>query len=174
MRPLDQLPAWEPETGRLQIVIEVPRGSRNKYKYDPGTGQIRLDKVLPPGMSFPLDFGFVPATRGDDGDPLDVLVVMDDPAFPGCIVTARLLGVIEAEQTEKGKTIRNDRLIAVLDAPRNPAAVNSLDELARGRLDGIEHFFIAYNAAEGRTFRPLARRGPGEAKALIEAAASGG
>lgn len=168
--PLDQLPAWEPGTGRLQTVIEAPRGSRNKYKYDPAAGQVRLDKVLPPGMVFPLDFGFIPSTRGEDGDPLDVLVVMDEPAFPGCVVTARLVGVIEAEQTEKGATVRNDRLVAVLDTPRNPAAIRSLDELARERLDRIEHFFVTYNEAEGRTFKPVGRHGADRAKAIIAAA----
>jgi inorganic pyrophosphatase len=134
---------------------------------------MRLNKVLPPGMSFPLDFGFVPSTIGEDGDPLDVLVVMDEPAFPGCVVTAKLIGVIEAEQTEKGKTIRNDRFVAVLDTPRNPASVHSPDELGRERLDGIERFFVAYNEAEGRTFKPIGRHGPEEAKALLAAAERG-
>ncbi|HEX4606786.1 MAG TPA: inorganic diphosphatase, partial [Urbifossiella sp.] len=147
--------------------IEAPRGSRTKYKYDPASGQVRLDKVLPPGMSFPLDFGFIPSTRGEDGDPIDVLVAMDEPAFPGCVVTTRLIGVIEDEQTEKGKTIRNDRLIAVLDTPRNPASIRSLDKLGRERLDGIERFFIAYNGAEGRTFKPIGRHGAEKARRLV-------
>lgn len=168
--PLNQLPAWETDTGRLQAVIEAPRGSRNKYKYDPESGQMRLDKVLPPGMSFPLDFGFIPSTKGEDGDPLDVLVIMDEPVFPGCVVTAKLVGVIEAEQTENGKTLRNDRLVAVLDTPRNPAAVRSLSEMGRERLDGIERFFIAYNEAEGRTFKPIGRHGAERAEKLIAGA----
>jgi hypothetical protein len=120
MIPLDQLPAWEPATGRLQAVIEAPRGSRNKYKYDPATGQLRLNKVLPVGAAFPLDYGFIPSTCGEDGDPIDVLVVMDEPAFPGCVVTARLVGAIEAEQTENGNSIRNDRLVAVLTPRATP------------------------------------------------------
>jgi inorganic pyrophosphatase len=170
--PLDQLSVWEPNSGRLQFVIEVLTGSRNKYKLDPRCGQLRLDKLLPLGVMFPLDFGFIPSTRGQDGDPLDALVVMDTPAVPGCVVTAQLLGVIEAEQTESGKTIRNDRFVAVLDTPRNPATMRSLEDLGRQRLDEIEHFFIAYNEAEGRRFKPIARGGPEKAKELIAAACS--
>ncbi len=168
--PLDQLPAWEPDSGRLQVVIDTPRGSRYKYKYDAEHGLWRLSKVLPLGAAFPFDFGFVPSTQGEDGDPLDALVIMDEPAFPGCVVRARLIGVIEAEQTENGKTTRNDRLVAVLDTEHNPATIRSLDELGRQRLDEIEHFFISYNEAEGRSFKPLARRGPERARDAITAA----
>ena len=87
----------------------------NKFKYEEHVGLFRLSKVLPLGASFPYDLGFVPSTRADDGDALDVLVLMDAPAFTGCLVTVRMLGVIEAEQTEKGKTVRNDRLIAAVE-----------------------------------------------------------
>jgi len=113
--PVNELPAVDPDTGRLNVVVDTPRGCRNKYKFDEQDGQWRLSKVLPPGMSFPYDFGFIPSTRGEDGDPLDVLLLMDEPAFLGCVVPARLIGVIEAEQTEEGTTVRNDRLVAVVD-----------------------------------------------------------
>src|SRR5918912_4248095 len=93
--------------GELNVIIETPKGSRNKFDYDEETGLFKIGGVLPAGASFPFDFGFVPSTVGGDGDPLDVLVLMDDPAFPGCLVAARLIGVIQAEQTEKdGKTER--------------------------------------------------------------------
>src|SRR3954451_24377864 len=97
----------------ITAIIETPKGSSEKYGYDPKTTLFKLKKILPAGMVFPYDFGFIPKTRGGDGDPLDVLILMDEPAFTGCLVATRLLGVIEAEQTEKGKTERNDRLIAV-------------------------------------------------------------
>lgn len=168
--PLHQLPAWEPDSGRLQVVIDTPQGSRNKYKYDPERGLWRLSKALPLGAAFPFDFGFIPSTRGEDGDALDALVLMDEPAFPGCVVGARLIGTIEAEQTEDGKTIRNDRLVAVLDTPYNPAPFCSLEELGRQRLDEIEQFFVHYNEAEGRRFKPLARRGPERAREAVTAA----
>jgi inorganic pyrophosphatase len=166
---LDQLPAWDPDSGRLQVVIDTPKGARNKYKYDPETGLWRLSKVLPLGATFPFNFGFVPSTRGADGDPLDALVLMDEPAFPGCVVSTRLIGAIEAQQTERGKTIRNDRFVTVVDTPYNPATVHSLGALGRRRLDEIEHFFVAYNEAEGRRFKPLSRHGPETARDLITA-----
>src|SRR3569833_4517481 len=97
----------------LNAVIETARGCRNKFKYDPELRLFRLAHVLPAGAVFPFDFGFVPSTRGGDGDPLDVLVLMDEPAFPGCLIAARLLGAIEAEQGDEKKMERNDRLIAV-------------------------------------------------------------
>src|SRR5438876_43986 len=102
--------------GELNVVIETPQGSRNKFTFDEELCLFKLGGVLPLGAAFPFDFGFLPDTMGQDGDPLDVLVLMDEPAFPGCLVPARLIGVIEAEQTEKGKTERNDRLIAVATA----------------------------------------------------------
>jgi inorganic pyrophosphatase len=163
-----KLPAVCPESGRLNVVIDTPKGSRNKYKFDERHGQWRLSKVLPAGHSFPHDFGFLPSTRGEDGDPVDVLVLMDEPTFPGCVVPARLIGVLEAEQTEGGKTVRNDRLVAVVETPYNPPEYLSLDEVSRQRLDEIEHFFISYNELEGRKFKPLARRGADRARKLLE------
>ena len=91
----------------LNVVIETPKGSRNKYNYDENLGLFKLGGVLPSGASFPFDFGFVPSTLGGDGDPLDVLVLMDESAFTGCLVRVRLVGVVEAEQTERdGETTR--------------------------------------------------------------------
>ena len=99
---VSKLPAVDPATGRVNVVIDTPRGCRNKYKFDERNGLWRLSKMLPQGMSFPCDFGFIPSTRGEDGDAIDVLVFMDEPAFLGAVVPARLIGVIEAEQTEDG------------------------------------------------------------------------
>src|SRR5215475_14505888 len=171
--PVNELPAVDPNSGRLNVVIDTPKGSRNKYKFDELHGQWRLSKVLPQGMAFPYDFGFIPSTRGEDGDPIDVLVLMDEPAFPGCVVSARLIGVLEAEQTEGGKTVRNDRLVAVVETPYNPAEFRSLEEVDRRRLDEIEHFFVSYNQMEGRQFKPLDRRGADHAQELLEAATGG-
>jgi inorganic pyrophosphatase len=168
--PINELPAFDPDTGRLNVVIDTPRGCRNKYKFDEHDGQWKLSKVLPQGFSFPFDFGFIPSTRGEDGDPVDVLLVMDEPAFLGCVVPARLIGVLEAEQTEGRKTVRNDRLVAVVETRYNPAELHSLEEMARQRLDEVEQFFVAYNRIEGRRFKPLARRGPGPARRLLDKA----
>jgi len=153
----------------LNVVIETPKGSRNKYNYDEETGLFKLGGVLPAGASFPFDFGFVPSTLGGDGDPLDVLVLMDEPAFAGCLVRARLVGVIEAEQTERdGETTRNDRLIAVAADSRLHKGVRKLDALGDALLDEIEHFFVSYNDFKGKRFSPLGRFGPRKASALVE------
>jgi inorganic pyrophosphatase len=107
------LEVFAEDSGDLNVIIETPKGSRNKFNYDEEHQLFKLGGVLPAGAVFPYDFGFLPNTVGGDGDPLDVLVLMDEPAFAGCLVPARLVGVIEAEQTERdGETIRNDRLIA--------------------------------------------------------------
>jgi inorganic pyrophosphatase len=170
---VNELPAVDPESGHLNVVVDTPKGSRNKYKFDEEHGQWRLSKVLPQGMSFPYDFGFLPSTRAEDGDPLDVLLLMDEPTFPGCMVPARLIGVLEAEQTEDGTTVRNDRLVAVVETPYNPAEFHSLEQVSRQRLDEIEHFFVSYNQVEGRQFKPLGRRGAEHARRLLEEALAG-
>src|SRR3982751_6438476 len=110
---LDFLATFDEEGRDLHVIIETPQGSRNKFNYDGERGLFKLGGVLPAGAVFPFDFGFVPSTLGGDGDPLDVLVLMYDTGVAGCLVTARLVAVIEAEQTEHdGETTRNDRLIA--------------------------------------------------------------
>jgi inorganic pyrophosphatase len=168
--PINKLPAVDPDSGHLNVVVDTPKGSRNKYKLDEEHGQWRLSKILPQGLFFPCNFGFLPSTRGEDGDPVDILLLTDEPAFPGCVVPANLIGVIEAEQTEGGKTVRNDRLVAAVETPYNPAEYRSLDEVNRQRLDEVEHFFVSYNQMEGRQFKPLARRGPDRAQELLEEA----
>jgi inorganic pyrophosphatase len=171
--PLNELPAVDPDSGRVNVVVDTPQGSRNKYKFDEEHGQWRLSKVLPQGMYFPYDFGFIPSTRGEDGDPLDVLLLVDEPSFPGCIVPAQLIGVLEAEQTEGGKTVRNDRLVAVVETPYNPIEYHSLEEVNEQRLDAVEQFFVTYNKLEGRHFKPLARHGAKRAQKLVEHATRG-
>ena len=93
----------------IVVIIETPKGSRNKYAYDVEEHIFELKKVLPAGMAFPYDFGFVPSTRGGDGDPLDVLVLMDEPAFAGCKLSCRVVGLIEGEQSD-GKRKERSRI----------------------------------------------------------------
>lgn len=172
--PLGRLAPFDPETGDLVVVVETPKGSRNKYAHDPRTGGFELRHVLPAGSHFPFDFGFVPSTRAEDGDPLDVLLLLDAPAPVGCIVRARLLGVIEAEQDEEGRAVRNDRLVAVALASREHAGIAALAGLPRVLLDEVEAFFAHYNRLRGKAFRPLARRGPADARRLVERARATG
>lgn len=148
-------------------VIETPSGSRNKFKFEKGLGMFTLSSVLPEGMVFPHAFGFVPCTRAADGDPEDVLVIMDEPTFTGCVVPSRLLGVMEAEQTEDGETRRNDRLIAVAAQSRDYSDIKSLDDLNQNMLKEIEQFFVTYNREKGRKFRILRLRGPRHAVKLL-------
>jgi inorganic pyrophosphatase len=159
------------EAGPLHVFIDTPKGSRNKYKWDEKTRLWMPGGVLPAGAVLPFGFGFVPSTHSGDGDPLDVLVLMDEPAFVGCLIEARLLGVIEAEQTENGKTERNDRLIAVTEISRNHKGIESLGDLHPNLLHEIEHFFVSYNAAKGKEFRLLGREDAAAGRAMVRRAA---
>ncbi|HEX8177718.1 MAG TPA: inorganic diphosphatase [Pyrinomonadaceae bacterium] len=166
---LNQLAALSDDEDEINVIIETPKGSRNKFNYDEELGLFKLGGVLPAGASFPFDFGFIPSTLGGDGDPLDVLVLMDEPAFAGCLVATRLIGVIEAEQTERdGETTRNDRLIGVAADSRVHSDVRTLDELNKNLLDEIEHFFVSYNVIKGKEFKPQGRFGPERARKVIE------
>ncbi|MEO6390227.1 MAG: inorganic diphosphatase [Pyrinomonadaceae bacterium] len=168
--PVDELGAFDDSTGDLHVIIESPKGCRNKYTYEPNRRLFVLTGILPLGASFPFDFGFIPGTVGGDGDPLDVLVLMEEPAFVGVLVPSRLIGVIKAEQTEKGVTERNDRLIAVATASRTHSAIQTLSDLDQSVVDEIEHFFVSYDAVKGKNFKPLGRYGRGKARAIVDAA----
>src|SRR6476620_8194389 len=92
----------------IDIIIETPKGCRNKYAYDEKSRAFRLKKILPAGAVFPFDFGFIPDTKGEDGDPLDILVIMDEPAYPGCVVECYIIGALKAQQSEEQESVRND------------------------------------------------------------------
>jgi inorganic pyrophosphatase len=122
------------------------------------------------GNDFPYDFCFVPSTLGDDGDPLDVLILMDSPVIPGCVVTARLIGAIEAKQRPKdGDWTRNYHLIAVATHAQLHNTVHSLSDMRPHLLDKIKEFFIGYNKLRNRKFKPQKDAGPRKARALLEA-----
>ena len=137
-RSLDRLAPFANDDSML-VVIETPKGSPNKLAYEPRYGTFLLKGVLPAGAVFPFDFGFVPSTRAEDGDPLDVLVLMDAPVFPGCVVPTRPIGVIEAEQTEEGHTERNDRLLAVAANSATHRSIKALNDLSPDLIAQIEH-----------------------------------
>jgi inorganic pyrophosphatase len=142
--------------GALRAIIETPKGSPNKYDYDPNCDCFELATTLPEGMAFPFDFGFIPSTTGEDGDPLDVLVLMDSPVFPGCMLRVRLIGCIQADEKEDGeKWIRNDPLIAIAEHARTHSGVKTLKELRPHLLDEIKAFFVQYNKLHDKKFRLL-------------------
>jgi inorganic pyrophosphatase len=164
----ERINPFDAETEDLNVIIDTPKGSRNKYKYDEELQVFKLGGVLAVGHFFPFDFGYIPNTLGGDGDPLDVLVLMDEPAFVGCLIPSRLIGVIEAEQTEDGKTESNDRLIAVASNSRTHKDIKSINDLNKTLVDEIEHFFVSYNEAKGKQFKPLGRFAAIKAKQLVE------
>lgn len=165
-----RLPPFESKNADLTVIIETPKGSRNKYAYDPEERIFALRKVLPAGMAFPYDFGFAPSTLADDGDPLDVLVLMDEPAFPGCKLTCRLIGVIEGERIAKKTRDRNDRIVAVESDNHSYTHIKRIDDLGNEFEQEIEQFFVNYHRLIGKEYRILAMKGPGTAARLIEKA----
>lgn len=165
-----RLKPFDKKTDLLQVIVETPSGSRNKFAYDPDQGIFTLRKVLPAGMAFPYDFGFLPQTIAPDGDPIDVLLLMDEPAYPGCLVCSRLIGVIEGEQLEGKKKIRNDRLIAVADANHQYANIRQLKDLPSKWVEELEKFFVHYHSLEGKQYRLLGGKGISAAMRLIKQA----
>jgi inorganic pyrophosphatase len=152
----------------VRVIVETPKGSRNKYAFDPAREIFTLKKVLPEGMSFPYDFGFVPRTQAEDGDPLDVLILMDEPSFPGCMIQCRLIGVIEGEQEGDGKEQRNDRVLAVESNSHLYSEVKHADDLPKQLQRELAEFFVNYHRLEGRKFRVLGIKGPQDAMRCID------
>lgn len=147
----------------VEVIVETPKESRVKFKLDPHSEHYIFDRVLPPGLRFPFNFGFVPNTQAEDGDPTDVIIFLDEALFPGCVATCRMLGVIRAEQTEGGRTGRNDRIIAI--PVKDRAAPQHLNQLPAGYVDDVERFFRTYHQAEGNTFKVI---GLGDAREALD------
>ena len=166
--PQNLPPRGEDDGNLFHVIIETPKGSRNKYAFDPEQKVFELRKVLPAGMAFPYDFGFVPSTRAEDGDPTDVLVLMDEPAFAGCLLKCRVVGIIEGEQGKKKKTERNDRVVAVEQANHSYAHIKHVDDLGKKFVKELEEFFVNYHALTGKEYRILNVKGPGEANRRIK------
>jgi inorganic pyrophosphatase len=151
-------------------IVESPKGRRSKFNYDPVTKLFRLHRLLPEGMHFPFDFGFIPSTRAEDGDPMDVMILVDEPSPVGALLPVRLVGVIEAEQQEGKKTIRNDRLLAVTIASHLHAHTRTISDLDEVLVRNICEFWVQKDALEGKAFTILANLGPAEAVKRIEEA----
>jgi inorganic pyrophosphatase len=153
----------------VPVIVETSRGSRSKLSFDFELGLLVLTKVLPAGFAFPFNFGSIPGTLADDGDPLDILLFLADPLPAGTLITARPVGVLEAEQTENGKTERNDRVLGVA-VESNGQPIRALKDVTRQVRREYEAFFEAYNAQEGKRFRSLGWFGPDRAWKLIDRA----
>jgi inorganic pyrophosphatase len=160
-------PPFIKQTDDINAIIETPKGSRNKYAYDEETDTIILKKALPAGMVFPFDFGFIPSTIAEDGDPMDILVLTDAPTFPGCLVKCKVLGIIKVEQQKDGEKVRNDRVIAVQFDSRMYSSANNIEDLPDGLIKEITHFFASYNNVSEDIFNSLGNGGPTVAIKLI-------
>ncbi len=152
----------------LRVVIETPKGSRNKFAFNAQSHIFELKKVLPAGMAFPYDFGFVPSTKADDGDPVDALVLMDEPAFAGCVLSCRPIGVIQGEQGDKKKKMRNDRIVAVEQDAHSWADVRTIDDLGKEFCRELEQFFVNYHNLSAEQYKVLGIKGPAQARKLVK------
>jgi inorganic pyrophosphatase len=168
LQSLDKKDKDQNDNTLVQVVIETPKGSRNKYAFDSEEKVFRLKKVLPAGMTFPYDFGFVPRTLAEDGDPVDVLVLMDEPAFPGCVLKCRLIGIIEGEQGDGKDKERNDRVVAVEKENHSFADIDHVDDLGKEFMHELEEFFVNYHRLSGEQYRVIDVKGPKQAKKGIE------
>ncbi len=149
----------------VEAVVEIPKGSRNKYEYDHASGQIRLDRVLFASVHFPSDYGFIPDTEAPDGDPLDVIIITEEPTFPGCRVSVRPIGVL-LMQDESGT---DEKIIAVPVADPRFDGIRSLDGLARHWLIEIENFFSIYKELEaGKHASVKGWEGVAKVRSLLE------
>ena len=161
MADLTTLPhQLDAKKGTCRAIIETPKGCRNKFDYDREADLFMLGGLLPEGMMFPFDFGFIPSTLADDGDPLDILVLMDAPAHVGCLIEVRLIGVISAEQIEDGEKENNDRLLGVAIHSYDHEDLKTIGDLSKTLLSQLEEFFVSYNKQRGKKFRIRGTGGP--------------
>jgi inorganic pyrophosphatase len=152
----------------VTAMVESPKGFNQKFDYNPKENRFGLSKILPAGMVFPFDFGMIPGTRGEDGDPLDIIVLSESATFPGCLVDCRIIGALQAEQTERdGKTMRNDRFIGVPGVAQLFSEIHTLKELPEAILNQLEAFFKNYNEQAGKTFKVIKRLSAAEAAKLL-------
>jgi len=166
-KPLDQLPTWK-EEGVLNVVVESTRGSAVKLKWDPELEAMTLSRPLPLGVTFPFEFGFVPGTCAEDGDPLDAAVLLDAPTSAGVVLRVRPIGVVRASQKGERGRVRNDRLVTVAQADRRRVHLKDVSDLPARERSEIERFFVAAVALEGKELELL---GWGDARAARDAIA---
>ena len=159
------------EDGDVHAVIETPRGAHVKFAYDPKLKAFVLRKSLLAGLTYPHDWGFVPSTRADDGDPLDVMVIHDGTTFPGVVIICRVIGILQIEQRSKNKSERNDRLFAVPLRSHSENALKDVGDLTKPIQQELEKFFIATEELEDKKLRIIGWQGPKPALMAITQAA---
>ena len=154
----------------VNAIIETPRGSRNKFDHDPQTGLYKFSKALPLGTLFPVDFGFIPGTKGGDGDPLDIMILMEGITYPGCLVECRLLGVMKIVQKNKGekKEERNDRILAVPVEWEHGEDLKSVSDINESKIKELAAFLNYYKQVKGNESRLLSIKGPRKAMQIVK------
>ena len=160
---LSRIPA-QPESGLVNVLIEIPAGSKNKYEFDKDLNAFALDRVLYSSVQYPYDYGFIPNTLADDGDPLDGMVLMDQPTFPGCVIAARPIGMLE--MIDGGD--RDEKILCVPDKDPRYADVKTLSDVAQHRLDEIAEFFRSYKNLENKVTEILGWKGVADVTPLVE------
>ena len=171
MGDLQKLPVRD-KSGDVYVVVETPRGSAAKLEFDPALKAFTLSKPLMLGLTYPYDWGFIPSTKGEDGDPIDALVLHDVATSPGLVLKCKIIGVLEVVQTEGGKhAIRNDRLIAVPCHSHREQADHDARDLPKPVRSEIEKFFVATDELESKELKFLGWKGPKTGERLIEKAA---
>lgn len=160
---LSLIPA-QPKPGLINVLIEIPAGSKNKYEYDKDMNAFALDRVLFASVQYPYDYGFVPNTLADDGDPLDGMVIMDQPTFPGCVITARPIGMLE--MIDGGD--RDEKVLCVPEEDPRFANVTSLKDIAPHRLEEIAEFFRTYKNLEKKVTEILGWKDVDAVMPLVE------
>lgn len=160
---LSLIPA-QPKPGVINVLIEIPGGSKNKYEFDKDLNAFALDRVLYSSVKYPYDYGFIPNTLADDGDPLDGMVLMDEPTFPGCVIPARPIGYLE--MIDGGD--RDEKILCVPDKDPRYAHVKSLEDIASHRLDEIAEFFRSYKNLEKKVTEILGWQNVDKVLPLVE------
>ena len=164
MTNLLKLPTWADDE-HVFAVVETPRGSTCKLELDPDLRVFTLAKPLMAGLSYPYDWGFIPSTKAEDGDPLDVLIIHDAQTYPGVVLKCRPVGVLEVEQRSGGKKERNDRVFAVPDRSPLETDLKDIRHLPSRACEELEEFFRATNALENKNW---GWRGPNHATKTIK------
>jgi inorganic pyrophosphatase len=154
----------------VHAVVETPRGSRAKFEYDPKLGVFTLSKPLIAGLTYPYDWGFLPSTQAEDGDPLDVLIIHEAATYPGIVLACVPIGLLEVVQVDKGKKERNDRLFVVPDRAPFEGHLQDIRCMPQRAIGELEAFFRATDALETKHLEFRGWRGPAHAKKLIKKA----
>ena len=144
----------------VRMVVEIPKNSSNKYEFDTTLGVFRLDRVLYSPLHYPGDYGFIPGTRAADGDPMDVMVMADEPTFTGCLIEVRPVGLLDMSD-ENGI---DEKILAVPQSNPRFEQIHTIDQLAPHVRREIEHFFTIYKELEGKQTRLRGWHGPKEAR----------